>query len=105
MCSSFSRFLSVPRHYERSEAIQSRAKELDCFVADAPRNDEAVRRTLVELNHAPHRFAGLHGGKTVIDLFQLQLGGNPIVEMQLALEIELDEARHVLAEMIRAHRR
>jgi hypothetical protein len=30
------------RHCERSEAIQLAAsRKLDCFVADAPRNDEA----------------------------------------------------------------
>jgi hypothetical protein len=32
----------VIRHCERSEAIQGRLrKNLDCFVANAPRNDEA----------------------------------------------------------------
>jgi flagellar biosynthesis protein FliQ len=29
----------LPRHCERSEAIQSPAISLDCFVANAPRND------------------------------------------------------------------
>jgi hypothetical protein len=34
----------LARHCERSEAIQSRLrKKLDCFVASAPRNDEAMR--------------------------------------------------------------
>jgi hypothetical protein len=32
----------MPRHCERSEAIQRLGKKLDCFVAIAPRNDEVV---------------------------------------------------------------
>src|SRR6266852_813858 len=31
--------LRIPRHCERSEAIQGRKESLDCFVACAPRND------------------------------------------------------------------
>jgi hypothetical protein len=30
------------RHCERSEAIQGRTAELDCFVASAPRNDGVI---------------------------------------------------------------
>ena len=30
---------TLPRHCERSEAIQGRKRRLDCFVASAPRND------------------------------------------------------------------
>jgi hypothetical protein len=37
---------SIVRHCERSEAIQTllRSKELDCFVASAPRNDELKQK-------------------------------------------------------------
>jgi hypothetical protein len=37
------RRLRVQRHCERSEAIQDSTKELDCFVASAPRNDGVER--------------------------------------------------------------
>jgi hypothetical protein len=34
------------RHCERSEAIQAAVRFLDCFVADAPRNDDRVAPSL-----------------------------------------------------------
>jgi hypothetical protein len=41
------------RHCERSEAIHPSARKMDCFVADAPRNDEssAVMAGLVPAIH------------------------------------------------------
>src|SRR4029077_20219664 len=38
----------------------------------------------VELNDAPHGLAGLHVGKAFVDLLKFDLGGDPVVEMQLA---------------------
>ena len=35
---------SHTRHCEQSEAIQSHTTTLDCFVANAPRNDETHQR-------------------------------------------------------------
>ena len=43
------------RHCERSEAIQCHKRKLDCFVADAPRNDESA---LPEARHT-NAFASL----------------------------------------------
>jgi hypothetical protein len=39
------RHLTLPRHFERSEAIQNfNSNRLDCFVASARRNDDLCRR-------------------------------------------------------------
>jgi hypothetical protein len=49
------------RHCERSEAIQRRRRGLDCFVANAPRNDEStfsVVRGLVPRVHVAAASAG-----------------------------------------------
>src|SRR6266481_1639339 len=40
------------RHCERSEAIQGSTKELDCFVACAPRNDDALPQPNRFLRHS-----------------------------------------------------
>src|SRR5579862_5076715 len=68
-----------------------------CFVFSAASS--------VELNDAAYHLAGLHVGKAFVDLLELDLGGDPVVEMQLAAEVKLDQPRHVLAEVVRAHRR
>src|SRR6202022_4080540 len=62
-------------------------------------------RLRIEHDDAAHRLAGLHRGKTLVDLRQLQLRRDPVLEMQLAAHVEFDEPRHVDAEMVRAHRR
>src|SRR5262245_32199083 len=59
----------------------------------------------IEHDHAAQRLAGLHVGKALVDLRQLQLGRDPVLKMQLAAHVEFDETRHVDAEMVRAHRR
>jgi len=43
---ALSRAARKSRHCERSEAIQSEFESLDCFVTNAPRNDEGDARTM-----------------------------------------------------------
>src|ERR1700684_502490 len=59
----------------------------------------------VEHDHAAHGLAGLHRGKAFVDLAQFQLGRDPVLQMQPAAHVELDQTGHVDAEMVRAHRR
>jgi hypothetical protein len=45
--------MGLNRHCERSEAIQKATRqELDCFVADAPRNDEDMSMGWIKTNPA-----------------------------------------------------
>src|SRR4051812_9559350 len=46
------------------------------------RGDDKPSR--VEHDDAAHRLAGFHRGKTFVDFRQFQLGGNPVLQMQLA---------------------
>src|SRR2546422_5799172 len=59
----------------------------------------------IKHDHTAQRLSGLHIGKTLVDLGELQLGRNPVLEMQLAAHVEFDEAGHVDAKMVGAHRR
>src|SRR3954454_14773237 len=59
----------------------------------------------IEHDNAAHGLAGLHRRKTLVDLRQFKLGRNPVLQMQLAAHVELDQPRHVDAKMVRAHRR
>src|SRR5947209_3655617 len=54
----------------------------------------------IKHDHAAQRLAGLHVGKAFVDLGELQLGRNPVFQMQLAAQVEFDQAGHVDAEMI-----
>src|ERR1700677_637668 len=62
-----------------------------------------TNRSRIKHDHAAHRLAGLHRGKTLVDLGQFQLRRNPVLQVQLAAHVQLDKARHVDAEMIRTH--
>ena len=63
----------------------------------ASRNDEESR---IKHDHAAQRLAGLHVGKALVDFGELQLGRDPVFQMQLAAHVEFDEAGHVDAEMV-----
>src|SRR2546422_9332885 len=72
--------------------------------AGQPAHDEQ-NSSRIKHDDAAHGLAGLHGGKALVDLGQFQLRRDPVLEMQLAAHVELDEPRHVDAEMVGAHRR
>src|SRR5262245_46080923 len=62
-------------------------------------------RSGVKVDDAAHHLAGLHVGEALVDLSQLNAVRDPVVEMQLALQVEVDQPRHVDAKAIGAHRR
>src|SRR5690348_16398646 len=47
--------------------------------------------------------AGAQRGEAFVDLLELELPGDEVIEFELALQVELDETRHVDAEAIGAH--
>src|SRR5579871_2542785 len=55
-----------PRHCERSEAIQSDNKRLDCFVALAPRNDVSILIQLLDCHGDALADADAHGGERTL---------------------------------------
>src|SRR5882757_6744051 len=59
----------------------------------------------IEHDDAAYGLAGLHRGKTLVDLRQFKLRRNPVLQMQLAAHVEFDQPRHVDTKMVRAHRR
>ena len=71
---------------------------------DPPMHDLVAFRSGVELDDAANNLAGFHVGKALVDLRKLDAVRNPIIEMQLALLIELNQPRHVHAESVGAHR-
>src|SRR6266702_5691398 len=75
---------------------------MDAWVKPAHDEQNSSR---IKHNHAAHGLARLHRSKALVDLGQFQLRRNPVLEMQLAAHVELDEPRHVDAKMIGAHRR
>src|SRR5277367_929193 len=58
----------------------------------------------IKHDDAAHGLAGLHRGKAFVDLGELELGRDPVLQMQLPSHVELDQAGHVDAEMVRTHR-
>ena len=58
-----------------------------------------------EIDQRADGAALLHGGEAVIDFVQLDLIGDPIVQVQASLHIQIDQMRHVGAEPVRAHGR
>src|ERR1700676_4637625 len=61
------------------------------------------RRSARKHDDVAHRGARAQRGEPVIDLLQLELAGNEMVEMELALQIEFDQARHIDPEAVGAH--
>src|SRR5215475_57132 len=59
----------------------------------------------IKHDDAAQGLARLHVGKALVDLGQLQLGRDPVFQVQPSAQVELDQPRHVDAEMIGAHRR
>ena len=51
---------------------------------------------------ADHR-SGAERSEAVVDLFELDFPGDEVIEMQAALQIELDQAWHIDAEAIGPH--
>src|SRR5262245_39320455 len=60
-------------------------------------------RVRLELNHAARDLALLEIFERVVHLVQLDALGDQVVEVQAALEVEVDEAGHVHAERVGAH--
>src|SRR5690242_18427059 len=57
-----------------------------------------------EVDKLTYHSALLHPGKTVVDLGQLDMAGDHVVQLQLALLVEFQQARHVDTEPVAAHR-
>ena len=60
-------------------------------------------RRLFEHQHCACDFAGFHRAECFVDVLELAATRDHVVEVEAALLIELDDARHVDAETVRAH--
>src|SRR6185503_6984673 len=58
---------------------------------------------LLEHEHGAGHLAGLHGAEGLVDVLQLAAPGDHLVELQPALAVELDVARHVDLEAVAPH--
>src|SRR5436309_6953831 len=61
------------------------------------------RNRSVEAQHRTRHFAGLHRAERLVHVFETAFLRDHLVELQPALQIKVEIARHVHAEAVRAH--
>src|SRR5271156_3900211 len=62
-----------------------------------------MARVLVEHQHRARDFSRLHSAECFVDVLEFAAARDHVVEVEPSLLIELDDARHVDAEAVRAH--
>src|SRR4051794_32830783 len=66
-------------------------------------NERGFIASVVEDDHVARDPARLERGEAFVDLLELDPRRHHLLQVQAALQVELDQARHVGAEAVRSH--